>query len=281
MPRKMLRKRRLQGSGRMRIALVIAASAGLAAAPAAAETVRTNGVELEYRVSGAGAPLLLLHGFGSCIDHSWGALIPKLAMTHRVIAVNMRGHGLSTNPTGVYTHAQTAEDINGMLDALGIAKADAIGFSSGGMTLLHLATRHPDRLSKMVVVGATTHFGDQARAIMNEVAARGLPPPVHEQFVTCAKRGDAQVRGLIRQFGAFKDSRTDMNFKATDLARIKAETLIVHGDRDEFFPVSIPVAMYEAIPKARLWIVPGGSHEPTAGASSATFMETVEQFLSR
>ena len=88
----------------------------------------------------------------------------------------------------------------------------AIGFSSGGMTLLHLATRHPDRLSKMVVVGATTHFGEQARKIMRAVAAEGLPPPVHAMFEQCAARGKAQAAGLVRQFSAIKDSHDDMNF---------------------------------------------------------------------
>jgi pimeloyl-ACP methyl ester carboxylesterase len=258
---------------------IVAALGLLTARPATAETVRANGVELEYRVSGAGEPLILLHGFGSCIDGSWGALIPELAKTHRVIAVNMRGHGMSTNPSGTYTHAQTAEDIKGLLDVLKIEKAQAIGFSSGGMTLLHLATRHPDRLSKMVVVGATTHFGEQARKIMGTVAAEGLPPPVHAMFEQSAARGKAQAAGLVRQFSAFKDSHDDMNFKRADLAKIKAETLIVHGDRDDFFPVSIPAEMYGAIPKAQLWIVPGGDHSPTAGASEAAFLETVRKFL--
>ena len=266
----------------MRILMTIAAAVSLAVVqPAVAEVQGTNGVELEYRVSGSGEPLLLLHGFGSCIDGSWGPLIPDLAKTHRVIAVNMRGHGQSTNPTGSYTHAQTAEDIKGLLDALKIEKAQAIGFSSGGMTLLHLATRHPERLSKMVVVGATTHFGDQARAIMRDVAERGLPPPVQQMFEQCATRGDEQVNGLVRQFGAFKDSHDDMNFTPADLRKITAETLIIHGDRDEFFPVPIPVAMYGAIPKAELWIVPGGTHEPTAGASEAAFLETVGRFLAK
>jgi pimeloyl-ACP methyl ester carboxylesterase len=266
----------------MRILPTIAAAVSLAAAqPGAAETLRTNGVELEYQVTGAGEPLLLLHGFGNCIEGSWGPLIPELAKSHRVIAVNLRGHGGSTNPGGSYTHSQTAEDIRGLLDALNIRTARAIGFSSGGMTLLHLATRHPDRLSKMVVVGATTHFGEQARAIMREVADRGLPPPVQQMFEQCATRGDAQVKELVRQFGAFKDSRTDMNFQPADLKKIKAETLIVHGDRDEFFPVAIPVGMYGAIPKGQLWIVPGGSHEPTAGASKAAFLETVGRFLAK
>jgi pimeloyl-ACP methyl ester carboxylesterase len=72
-----------------------------------------------------------------------------------------------------------------------------------------------------------------------------------------------------------------MNFKAPDLAKIKAETLIVHGDRDDFFPVSIPVEMYGAIPRSQLWIVPGGDHSPTAGAPGPVFIQTVASFLAR
>lgn len=259
------------------IAMVVAASALLAHA-AAAETLRVNGVELEYRVSGSGEPLLLVHGFGSCIDDSWGPVLPELAKSHRVIAVNQRGHGASTNPSGTFTHAQSAEDIRSLMDSLGVKSASAIGYSSGAMTLMHLAARYPDRVSKLVLVGATTHFGEQARRIMRSVASDGLPPPVREQFLKCAARGAAQADELTRQFGSFKDSHDDMNFKAADLARIKARTLIVHGDRDEFFPVDVPVRMYESIPGSKLWIVPGGDHSPTAGASHGAF-ETVASFL--
>ena len=63
------------------------------------------------------------------------------------------------------------------------------------------------------------------------------------------------------------------------LAKIGAPTLIVHGDRDEFFPVSIPIAMYQSIPGAELWIVPGGTHAPTAGAEESAFESEVETFL--
>ena len=260
--------------------VALLALAGLAQ-PASAEILKANGIELEYRIAGAGEPLLLLHGFGSCIDDSWGEVLPELAKSHRVIAVNMRGHGRSTNPTGIFTHAQSADDVRALIDTLGLKSVRAIGYSSGGMTLLHLAAKHPDRVSKLVVVGATTHFGDQARDIMKAVAAGRLPAPVREIFVKCAARGDAQAEDLIRQFGGFKDSYTDMDFKPADLAKIRAETLIVHGDRDEFFPVAIPVGMYGSIPKSRLWIVPGGDHSPTAGAPEQTFIETVTTFLAR
>jgi len=254
---------------------------GSIAQPASAEILRTNGVEIEYQVTGSGEPLLMLHGFGECIDQSWGAIAPEFAKSYRVIAINQRGHGRSTNPSGKFTHRQSAEDTKNLMDALGIKSATAIGFSSGGMTLLHLATRYPDRLSKIVVVGATTHFGEQARRIMRSVASEGLPPEVRKQFLKCATRGPAQADELVRQFGSFKDSYTDMNFKAADLAKVKARTLIVHGDRDEFFPVSIPVSMYAAIPKSELWIVPRGDHSPTAGAPPNIFTQTVKSFLSR
>jgi pimeloyl-ACP methyl ester carboxylesterase len=254
---------------------------GSLAQPASAEILRTNGVEIEYRVTGSGQPLLMIHGFGECIDQTWGAIIPELSKSYRVIAINQRGHGASTNPTGKFTHRQSAEDIRNLMDALGLKRANAIGFSSGGMTLLHLATRYPDRLSKLVVVGATTHFGEQARRIMHSVASDGLPPSVREQFLKCATRGAVQADELTRQFGGFKDSHADMNFKAADLRKIKAQALIVHGDRDEFFPVAIPIAMYSAIPKSELWIVPRGDHSPTAGAPRDIFTRTVKAFLSR
>lgn len=246
---------------------------------ASAEILRTGGVDLEYRISGEGEPLLLVHGFGSCIDHSWGAVIPALSRSWRVIAVHQRGHGASTNPSDRFTHAESAADIARLLDALGVQRVRAIGYSSGGMVLIHLALRDPGRISDLVLIGATPRFEEPARRIMRAVAEEGLPPQVREQFVRCASQGPAQAEALERQFGAFKDSRSDMAFSAADLGAIRARTLIVHGDRDEFFPVGIPVEMYRSIPDASLWIVPGGDHSPTAGAPVEHFLSTVSDFL--
>jgi pimeloyl-ACP methyl ester carboxylesterase len=252
----------------------------LAAAPASAvaETAKVNGVELHYTVRGAGEPLLLLHGFGGCAAN-WDSIAEELAQHYRLILVDMRGHGQSTNPSGKFTHAQSADDVSALLDVLAIKRVRAVGFSSGAMTLLHLATREPDRLSKMVLVSATTHFPDQARAIIRSVTMETMPPPVLQNYRQCASRGDDQVRSLVSEFRAFGDDYDDMNFKPADLARIKASTLIIHGDRDEFFPVSIPVAMYQSIPHAELWIVPGGTHSPTADAEKSAFVREVENFM--
>ena len=70
-----------------------------------------------------------------------------------------------------------------------------------------------------------------------------------------------------------------MNFTTPYLGTIRARTLIVHGDRDEFFPVSIPVEMYRAIPGAALWIVPEGGHVPIFGTHLREFEDVVGAFL--
>ena len=265
----------------MRKFLIVAVWAALFAnSPAQAESIRVNGIELRYDVHGSGDPLILLHGFGVC-GAMWTPIVPALAERYRVIVVDMRGHGGSTNPSGKFSHAQSAQDIRALMDSLHIEQARAIGFSSGAMTLLQLATKYPDRLTKMVLVSGTTKFGDQARKILRSSSMETMPPQVLEMFRNCATRGEAQVRELVAQFRAFGDSTDDMNLTTTDLAKIKASTLIVNGDRDEFFPVSIPVAMYGAIPKAALWIVPGGDHSPTAGADQKAFSDAVNEFLAK
>jgi pimeloyl-ACP methyl ester carboxylesterase len=74
-------------------------------------------------------------------------------------------------------------------------------------------------------------------------------------------------------------SSDDMNFTEPFLATITARTLIVHGDRDEFFPIAIPVQMYSAIPRSYPWIVPNGGHIPVFGKRASIFQDKALAFL--
>ena len=264
--------------------LVGFAATSLGALPAsaqgdsAARRVRVNDIEMAYEVRGSGEPLVLLHGFFGCGD-VWDPFVARLAERYRLIIPDLREHGGSTNPRKVYTHDQSAKDIAALLDSLGLRRVRALGISSGGMTLLHLATQQPDRLEAMVLIGATTHFGDQAKAIMRATGREGLPPHLQQEFLGCATRGgEVQLGDLRARFAALEHTR-DMAFTARELGRIRARTLIVHGDRDEFFPVSIPVAMYRGIPGSALWIVPGGDHVPIYGKREGPFLDEVMRFL--
>jgi pimeloyl-ACP methyl ester carboxylesterase len=114
---------------------------------------------------GEGEPLLLLHGFMGT-DATWDPIAEDLASDYMVILPHLRGHGQSTNPSGEFTHRVAAQDVFGLLDALGIERARAAGHSTGGMTLLHMATDQPDRVTDMALLGATTYYPEEARALM-------------------------------------------------------------------------------------------------------------------
>lgn len=228
--------------------------------------VQVNDVELHYEEYGEGMPLVLLHGFGGCTQN-WHPFTDELSKHYRLIVVDLRGHGYSTNPSNTFTHREAASDVFQLLDSLGIDRFSAMGISTGGMTLLHMATSQPTRIDAMVLVSATTHYPDQARAIMRRVSFRTMPLDIREMYRECAKRGDEQIHQLTTQFNAFHSDYDDMNFAAESLATISARTLVVHGDRDAFFPVEIPVSIYRAIPNAELWIIPGGDHVPIYDAA--------------
>ena len=174
---------------------------------------------------------------------------------------------------------QSAEDIRGLLDKLGLRNIRAMGISAGGMTLLHLTRKYPGYVDIMAVIGATSRFVDQTRKVIRGEIAAPPPKEVTDMFDTCASRGQPQVRDLMAQFRSFADSNDDMNLTPADLAKITARTLIVHGDRDEFFPVELPVEVYRAIPGSQLWIVPRGDHVPIYGPRLPEFLRVTKAFL--
>jgi len=209
---------------------------------------------------------------------NWSPFIAGLCGHYRLIVVDLRGHGHSTNPEHMFTHRAAANDVFHLLDKLKIVNFLAMGMSSGGMTLLHMATSEPSRIDSMVLISATSHFPDQARAIMRRASLDTMPKMVKEMYRECAKRGDEQIRQLITQFNALADNNDDMNFTIESLSTITARTLVIHGDRDNFFPVEIPEYICRSIPGATLWIIPGGEHVPIYD-SSLLFISTALRFL--
>jgi len=242
------------------------------------QTENINGMRMYYEVHGQGEPLVLLHGFtGSGGD--WAPFVNGWAAEYQLVIPDLRGHGGSTNPSNVFTFRQSALDIFALLDKLNIERFKAIGVSGGAKTLLHMATQKPGRVAAMVLVSAAPYFPQQARAIMSQFTVDGLTGDEWQALRRRHKHGDEQIRALWAQGNAFKDSYDDMNFTPPYLSTITARTLIVHGDRDPFYPVNIAIEMYTAIPRSYLWVVPNGGHGPIAGDGGARFIETASVFL--
>lgn len=245
-----------------------------------AQTAAVNDVEMYYETEGTGDPLLLLHGGTGCHADWRYAGRDLFAREYAIITPDARGHGGTTNPQNTITHRQCALDTLALLDHLGIRSCRAIGISMGGNILLHMATLQPKRIDAMVVVSATMYFPDQARAIMRQVpAADNQPQQEWERMRRSHKYGDEQIRRLWDWTREMQASYDDMNFTPSGLSTITASTLVVYGDRDPLYPVEMGVAMYRAIPRSALWVVPNGGHGPVFAARAAQFAQTALEFF--
>jgi pimeloyl-ACP methyl ester carboxylesterase len=242
----------------------------------------TADTTLYYERTGAGPPLVLLHGF-STAGEIWSGLVAQLARQYDVIVPDLRGHGRSGGAVDTIHHRQFAVDTIALLDRLDLDRAHLVGYSSGGMSLLFVAAQHPERVRSLTLASATYTFDDTAKRHMRFTADEMERQPA---AIAAAQRRHGQVHGpdhwkVLRDvFRGFTDRPDELPFTAADLATIRCPTLIVHGDRDPYFPVGIPIAMYEAIPDAELGILPRVGHGLVRDAPEV-FLALLQRFLDR
>jgi len=237
-----------------------------------------NGCRLHFDDRGDGDPLLLLHG-GLGAGADWRHVFATDPSGFRVILPDMRGHGHSTNPSGEFTFRQAARDVLALLDHLGVATVKAIGLSGGGITLLHMATLQPARVAAMVTVSAPPYFPAQARAIQAAFSEEMLPESERRALRQRHVHGEDQIRALFAQARKFAVNHQDVSFTPALLSTVTADTLIVFGDRDFLYPVSIAFELHAAIAGSFLWVVPNGGHGPIFGSHAPAFAATATAFL--
>lgn len=156
-----------------RTVLGLLASALLWTASAPAQTAvpdqffDSHGVKIHYVDIGRGEPIVLIHGFSSSLDANWGRtrVIEKLAKDFRVIAFDVRGHGLSDKPHDAASYGlNVVEDVTRLLDHLNIAKAHIVGYSMGGAITGKFITLHPDRVITATFGASAPRLGWPAQA---------------------------------------------------------------------------------------------------------------------
>ena len=156
--------------------------------PNASGHAPVNGIRMYYEVHGRGGgiPLVLLHGGGSTIDVTFGRVLPALACSHKLIAVEERGHGRSSDREGPYTFEGSADDVAALLEYLEVDQADVFGFSNGASVALQVAIRHPERVRKLVFASSMTKR-DGAHPELWEFMAQAdfsnMPQPLKDAFL--------------------------------------------------------------------------------------------------
>ena len=244
-----------------------------------AETLKVDGIEMYYEIIGEGEPLILLHGWSQS-GQTWSGVADDFAKHFQVIIPDLRGHGATDNPSREYfTMKQLALDVYALLDHLKIDSFRAMGISMGGVTLLHMATQQPNRIDSMVLIGAFSYISADSVKIARSIDLDNIPEDQMHRFREVHKHGDEQIIAMMEWQKIAADDYESTAFTPPYLATIKANTLIVHGERDRRVPVSIALEMYEAIPKSLLWIVPNGGHVPIRNFYEENFIEVTEAFL--
>jgi len=253
-----------------------------------------NGTDLRVRIDGlAGAPWLVLsNSLGADLD-MWDPQVVAFSRDFRLLRYDTRGQGGSAVPPGPYTIEQLGTDVIGLLDLLGIERADFCGLSMGGATGMWLGAHAPSRLDRLVLCNTTPWLGppDVLDARIATVRREGMPALVDgilERWFT----PDARLRNRIAVerirrslletpvagYVACCEALRDMDQRA-GLVRIAAPTLVIAGTFD---PAPTPAAAREwaaTIPNARCMELPA-AHLSNVGAA-AQFNEEVLAFLTR
>jgi pimeloyl-ACP methyl ester carboxylesterase len=240
------------------------------AEPGATGYAPAGDLDLYYEVHGTGRPTLLLHGAFMTID-LMGPLLPGLAETRQVIAVEQQGHGHTADADRPLTYEQMADDTAAVIDHLGLGQTDVVGFSMGGGVALQLALRHP-ALGRRLVLASTSYRSDGMHAAALEMFPAVTPElfagsPIEEAYLRTAPNPDDFPR-LVEKMKQL--DTTPYAWPAEDIQAIAAPTLIVLGDSDGI-RLQHAVEMFElrgggvmgdlaGMPSSQLAVLPGTSH---------------------
>ncbi len=227
------------------------------------------GMRLYYEEAGTpdGPPLVLLHGFNGS-GAFWTEQLAAFGARYRLLIPDWRGHGRTDNPGGraAMNHRQFARDIIALCRTLGLGRAAFCGESAGAMLLLTLALEAPALARACILAGATYFYGDDLRTWWSQQTPDtvvGTAEQVQALQATHTALGPDHWRSVVAAWIGLGPHAHGEDFpEAEELRAIRTPVLIVHGDRDRFFPVAVPVGLYELLPDAELCVLPHTGHSP-------------------
>jgi pimeloyl-ACP methyl ester carboxylesterase len=241
--------------------------------PAIGSIADANGIKTNYLEAGQGDPVILIHGSGPGVTSyaNWRLVLPALAENFRVLAPDMVGFGFSERPRNIQYGVQTwADQVVGLMDTLELPTAHLVGNSFGGAIALRIATQHPDRVGKLVLMGSMgvpfpiteglervwgyqPSFENMRKVLDVFAYSREL---VNDELAEVRYRGSIQP-GFQESFAAMFPAPRQRWVEAMctpedDIRRLPHRTLIIHGREDQVIPVQTSLRLMELIDNADL-----------------------------
>jgi pimeloyl-ACP methyl ester carboxylesterase len=219
-------------------------------------TFASDDARLWFASFGEGDPVVLLHGGLGNSDH-YGDLVKALAAKRRVIVLDSRGHGRSTRSAHGISYAKMADDVIALLDHLSIERAAVVGWSDGGATALDLAIRHPDRLTRLVVLG--TNYA------LDGVKPGGPQGHTFPEYFARCRREYAKLAPDPKQLGPFLPELRAMwtsqpTYTDAQIKKIQTPVLVAIGEHDEAIRLDHVQKLAKLLPRGKLVVLRGVSH---------------------
>jgi 2-hydroxymuconate-semialdehyde hydrolase len=267
--------------------------------PEIGKSIVANGIRTNYHDVGTGFPVLMIHGSGPGVSAwaNWRLSIPVLAKERRVIAPDMVGFGYSERPAGIqYNMANWVAQAVGLLDALKIEKADLVGNSFGGGLALALAIAHPQRVRRLVLMGAA---GVPFTLTPGLDAVWGYQPSIanmrklmdlfaFDRSLMSDELAELRYKASIQpgfqeafqsMFPAPRQNGVDaLASREEDIRALPHETLVLHGREDLVIPLSNAPTLAQWINRSQLHVFGRCGHW-TQIEHAARFCQLVGNFL--
>ena len=249
-----------------------------------------NGLQMYYEIHGSGEPLVLLHGAYGTID-MWGPILTALAANHQVIAIELQGHGHTADiEDRPFSYEQMADDVSDLMEHLGVAQANIVGYSMGGNTGLQLAIRHPEQVRKLVALSANYRldaYHPEVLAMIAQITPEVFAGSIFDEAYRRNAPNPEDFPRLVEKLVEFDG--TDFAWPEEDLQGITAPVQFIQGDSDVMRPEHA-VEMFRLVgggvpgdmvglPASQLAILPGTTHVTIVTEKVDMWLPMVEEFL--
>lgn len=230
-----------------------------------------NGTKVYYEVYGDGKPIVLLHGAYYTIEMNWGELIPELAKTRKVIAIELQGHGHTPFSDRKLSRATLASDVEKVMDYLKIDSADIAGYSFGGQVAYQFAIQSPKRLRKLVIISSvykSEGWATEVTGVFKKMKPEFFANSPLQAAYDAVAPDKTKWNNFLEQMIALAGE--PFNLGDDNIAKITAPVLIISGDNDGMDKIELAKtykllgggvsADLQPMPKSHLAIIPNQSH---------------------
>ncbi|TSA15410.1 MAG: 3-oxoadipate enol-lactonase [Betaproteobacteria bacterium] len=257
--------------------------------------IGANGIEVNYTVEGDGPWLTMSHSL-ACNLHMWDEEAKRLSRRFKVLRYDTRGHGGSSAPAGAYTLEMLADDLDALLQALGVQSTHFIGLSMGGMIGQTYALKYPGRFTSLALCDTSSRYPAAAAGVWAErirtVEAQGMEPVVAptlerwftEPFRKARPEVVEKVAAMIRTTPAPGYIGCSHAIPKLDLTarlhEIRCPSVVIVGKDDPGTPVAMAEEIHQALPGSKLVIIPSAAHLSNLEQPEA-FNRALSEFLEK